>query len=90
MNVENAAIFLANSILIGAGFCIVFIVTIVINNLLHKYWKPVRIFSKDSWHFNPPHRFVTEQELKEMGKELDPEWGQIRPVDPAEKTNNQK
>ena len=66
MNVENAAVFLANSILIGAGFCIVFIVVIFVNNLLHKYWKPVRIFSSDSWHINPPPHFVTDEEIQRM------------------------
>jgi hypothetical protein len=71
MNVENAAVFLANSILIGAGFCIVFIVIIFINNLIHKYWKPVRIFSADSWHINPPPNFVTDEELQRM-KDRDP------------------
>ena len=82
MNVENAAVFLANSILIGAGFCIVFIVIIFINNLIHKYWKPVRIFSADSWHINPPPHFVTEEELQRM-KDKEPVMGD--PVPPKEK-----
>jgi hypothetical protein len=74
MNVENAAVFLANSILVGAGFCIVFIVVIFINNLLHKYWKPVRIFSADSWHINPPQRFATDDEIQKM-KDKEPIMG---------------
>jgi hypothetical protein len=74
MNVENAAVFLANSILVGAGFCIVAIVVIFINNLLHKYWKPVRIFSADSWHINPPQGFFPDQEIQKM-KDKDPVMG---------------
>lgn len=82
MEVTRAAEFLANSILVGAGFCIVFITIVVINNLLHKYWKPVRIFTKDSWHINPP-RFMTEEEYQKM-REKDPQMGEIAP--PKDKT----
>ena len=82
MNVENAAVFLANSILVGAGFCMVFIVIIFINNLLHKYWKPVRLFTADSWHINPPSQFTTEEEIQRM-KDKEPVMGD--PVPPKEK-----
>ena len=54
MEMTQAANFLAGSILIMLGFIIVVSAIIVVNNLLHKYWKPVRIFSADSWHVNPP------------------------------------
>ena len=74
MNVENAAVFLANSILIGAGFCIVAIAVIFVNNMIHKYWKPVRLFTADSWHFNPPPRFATDEEIQRM-KDREPVMG---------------
>lgn len=75
MNIDNAAIFLANSILVGGGFCIIFIVVVFINNLLHKYWKPVKIFTADSWHINPPQGFFPDHDLQKM-KDKDPPMGE--------------
>lgn len=60
MDVENAASILAGSILVGLAFVIIIITAVVINNIVSKYWKPVRIFTADSWNFNPPQRFVEE------------------------------
>ena len=55
MDIDTAANFLVGSILFGLGFCIIAIGMVVINNVFHKYWKPVRIFTPDSWRaFNPP------------------------------------
>lgn len=60
----QAANFLAGSILIMLGFIIVVSAIIVVNNLLHKYWKPVQIFSADSWHVNPPAVQREEPQVK--------------------------
>jgi hypothetical protein len=60
MDMDQAAVFLAGSILTALGFIVVIGAMVVVNNLLHKYWKPVRIFSADSWHINPP-AFVSEE-----------------------------
>ena len=57
MDVSSASIFLANTILIGAGMAILGIAIVFLNNLFSKYWKPVRIFTPDSWKgFYPPLR----------------------------------
>jgi len=64
MDMDRAAVFLAGSILTSLGFIIVIGAIIVVNNLLNKYWKPVRIFTTDSWHVNPPSIFVEEQSPK--------------------------
>ena len=55
MDMDQAAVWLAGSILFALG-CVVFVcVIVVINNFLHKYWKPVKIFTPDSWKgFYPP------------------------------------
>jgi hypothetical protein len=63
MNMDQAAVFLAGSILTVMGFIVVVVGIVAINNILHKYWKPVRMFTADSWHFNPPVRYATEDEL---------------------------
>lgn len=54
MDMQQAAVFLSGSILIMLGFIVVVAGVIAINNLIHRYWKPVRIFTIDSWHINPP------------------------------------
>jgi hypothetical protein len=68
MDVENAASILAGSILIGLSIVIFVIVAVAINNLIAKYWKPVRIFTADSWNFNPPARFVEPEEVTRVTK----------------------
>lgn len=51
----QAAMFLAGSILIMIGLIVIVSGAVIINHILQKYWKPVRIFTSDSWEaFNPP------------------------------------
>lgn len=66
MDMDQAAVFLAGSILTMLGFIVVVAGIVVINNIIHKYWKPVKIFSADSWHVNPPHRFATSEEIEKI------------------------
>ena len=55
MVMDQAAVWLAGSILTTLGFVVIIVGIIVVNNILHKYWKPVKIFTPDSWKgFNPP------------------------------------
>ena len=71
MDMDQAAVFLAGSILTALGFLVVIAAIIVVNNLLHKYWKPVRIFSSDSWNLNPPVRYATPEEMEKIAPHLD-------------------
>jgi uncharacterized membrane protein len=58
MDMDQAAVFLAGSILTMMGFIIVCIGIVVINNILHKYWKPVK------WLKIQDHpMYVTREEL---------------------------
>ena len=61
MDMDQSAVFLAGSILTALGFIVVIGAAVVVNNLLSKYWKPVRIFTPDSWNINPPATFVQEE-----------------------------
>ncbi len=55
MNIDQAAVFLAGSILLTLGFVVIVIGVVAINNIIQKYWKPVKIFTPESWTaFNPP------------------------------------
>ena len=71
MDMDQAAVFLAGSILTMLGFIVVIAGVIAINNLLHKYWKPVKIFTADSWNINPPQRFAHEDELARIAPHID-------------------
>ena len=70
MDMDQAAIFLAGSILTALGFIVVIMAIVVVNNILHKYWKPVRMFTADSWNLNPPGEFVQPRELVEPKVDL--------------------
>jgi hypothetical protein len=65
MDMDQAAVFLAGSILTALGFLVVIAAIVVVNNILHKYWKPVRMFTADSWHINPPQRFAESHEIEQ-------------------------
>lgn len=67
MDIESAANFLVGSILSGLGFCILAIVIVFINNILSKYWKPVKIIH---WQ-TPPSRFATEEEMTRIAPLMD-------------------
>jgi hypothetical protein len=71
MDMDQAAVFLAGSILTALGFLVVIAAIVIVNNILHKYWKPVRMFTADSWHINPPHRFAMHDELEKIPPVLD-------------------
>ena len=64
MDMDQAAVWLAGSILTTLGFVVLIIGVVFVNNILHKYWKPVRMFTADSWSINPPPaRFVEPEEV---------------------------
>ena len=71
MDMDQAAVFLAGSILTALGFIVVVAAIVAINNIISKYWKPVRIFSADSWNLNPPVRYATEDELAKIAPKLE-------------------
>ena len=62
---DQAAVFLAGSILTALGFITVVIGLVVINNIIARFWKPIRIFAEGSWiGFNGPTRFADPHELE--------------------------
>lgn len=64
---DQAAVWLAGSILTMLGMVVVVGGLVIINHILHKYWKPVRIFTADSFQpFNHPPRYATEEELTKI------------------------
>jgi len=49
MDMDQAAVFLAGSILTMLGFVVFAVGIVAINNIIAQYWKPVRVFTEDSW-----------------------------------------
>ena len=68
MTMDQAATWLAGSILTALGFIIVIGAVIVINNMLHKYWKPVQFFK---WAEHPATRFMTDEEAAKIAPVMD-------------------
>ena len=64
MDMDQAAAFLGGSILTMLGIIVLIAGIVIINNLLHKFWKPVQFFKYD----NVPTRFATEEEMKQEPK----------------------
>jgi hypothetical protein len=62
MDVGQAATFMVGTVLVSIGTVVIVAVAVLVNNILHRYWKPVRLFTADSWAaFNPPHVQYIEQ-----------------------------
>ena len=69
---DNAAVFLAGTILYALGLLIILSATIIANNLIHKYWKTF------GWSFFPTlfaheqPRFLTPEEAAKIEPNIDP------------------
>ena len=64
MDMDQAAVFLAGSVLVMMGFVVVVIGLVIVNNIIHKYWKPLGWFKSWGLTFDTsPVRFVDPQEL---------------------------
>lgn len=73
MDIESASNFLVGSILFGLGFVILAIAVVTINNIIAKYWKPVRVFTSDSWTLFGHERtyFMSDEEYKKISPHLE-------------------
>ena len=71
MDMDQAAVFLAGSILTALGFIVLIAAVVAVNNILHLYWKPVRVFTADSWNLNAPMRYVTPEELAKIEPKIE-------------------
>jgi hypothetical protein len=72
MDMDQSAVFLAGSILTMLGFIIFVIGVVIINNIIHAFWKPVRIFTEDSFGYGKANaRFATEEEITRIAPSFD-------------------
>jgi hypothetical protein len=64
MDMDNAATFLAGSVLTMIALVAIVIGIVVINNIIARYWKPMKIFTEDSWaSWGTNSRFAEPQEV---------------------------
>lgn len=64
MDMDQAAVFLAGSILTMLGMVVVVVGIVIVNNIIHKYWKPLGWFKSWGLAFDhTPPRFVEPHEL---------------------------
>ena len=64
MDMDQAAVFLAGSVLTMMGFIVIVIGFVVINNIIHKYWKSFGWKFFPEWYSsNPTPRFAEPNEL---------------------------
>jgi hypothetical protein len=45
MDISSASIFLVGSILISLAMLVLVSAVVLINNIIHKYWKPIKIYA---------------------------------------------
>jgi hypothetical protein len=69
MDINQAAMFLSGSILIALSFIVLVIAAVVINNIIHKYWKPIKVlqFYQYPEHTEPKVEPVVEVEKRTKG-----------------------
>jgi hypothetical protein len=61
MTIEQAGTFLIGSVLVMLAILVIVATTLLINTLLSKFWKPVRIFTADSFQgYIPTYPYPTQ------------------------------
>jgi hypothetical protein len=63
MDVDNAAYFLASTILFAVGMIVLCLALILLNNIFARFWKPVKLTMLEPI-FNHEGRFVQESKIE--------------------------
>lgn len=64
---NQAAVFLAGSILTMMGFIVIVVALVIINNIFHRYWKPVKIWKFETY----PPQYLNQEPMIDQPKEKD-------------------
>jgi hypothetical protein len=70
MDMDQAAVFLAGSVLTMMGFVVIVIGVVVINNIIHRYWKNLGWFR--NWGLTFDHSNARFAEPHELDKSNEP------------------
>jgi hypothetical protein len=65
MDMNQAAVFLAGSVLTMIGFVVIVVGLVIINNIFHRYWKPVKMWKFEAY----PPQFMHQDPLMDQPKE---------------------
>jgi hypothetical protein len=69
MSIESASNFFVGSILYTIAIVVIVAGITAVNNIISKYWKPVKIFWPQ--YLQEPQRFATEEELTKIAPTMD-------------------
>jgi hypothetical protein len=69
MTIESASNFLVGSIMYTIALVVIIAGATFINNIISKYWKPVKIWLPH--YFTEPQRFATQEEVAKIAPTLD-------------------
>jgi len=70
MDMDQAAVFLAGSILTVLGFLVILGGVVIANNIIHKYWKSLGWSLMPVWP-QESRRFASQEELDRISPHLD-------------------
>lgn len=73
MIAEQMANWLIGSILFALGVLVLVFMCVLINNLLHRYWKPVTVVFFRNESLYPKIRFITAEDKIVKDPEFEPE-----------------
>ena len=75
MDMDQAAVFLAGSILIAIGFLVILVTVLIANNLVAKFWKSWGWKFTPTYWDDPAPTFMTQEQadkIKSVDKTVEP------------------
>ena len=72
MSMEQAAAFFAGSILVVLGVIVIMVGLVIVNNIIHKYWKNLGWFNSLGAYSYPTVRYATPEELEKIQERVEP------------------
>lgn len=72
MDMDQAAVFLAGSVLTALGFLVILGAVLIANNLISKYWKSWGWTFYPQWMNEHNARFMTHEEAEKIAPVMEP------------------
>lgn len=72
MDIEQTALFLASSVLLMISLVVVVIGSLIINNLIHKYWKNLGWKLLPAWLNEPAVLYVDKDKIPTLTDKIEP------------------
>jgi hypothetical protein len=79
MDLDSYLTFTIASLLISIGVLFLSATLIILNNVFHKFWKPVKLFTPDSWKgFHPPLYVQEPVMTTDIDKSKEPKLKEVK------------